>query len=41
MFEGYCGVTKNVITLHSDDKFRDLFGHRLLHRRQSRARRSG
>ena len=25
MFEGYCGVTKNVITLHADDKFRDLF----------------
>lgn len=25
MFEGYCGVTKNVVTLHADDKFRDLF----------------
>jgi len=25
MFEGYCGVTKNVITNHADDKFRELF----------------
>jgi len=25
MFEGFCGVTKNVVSHHADSKFRDLF----------------